>query len=160
MVAHIKMIFVGILIFLILIGICIFCGLHISKDKAIENYDSIVHFFGENTLTKDKNLKGTRKFGVDKYVGTYNVEYEDFTGEEILFGGTGLSRKNGDHIHIKFDISNSDGKIEVVMRYKDTDKVIATEDGDYDWDSYVEGASSYFIIKTDHYSGKLDVEIN
>ena len=46
MVAHIKMIFVGILIFLILIGISIFCGLHISKDKAIENYDSIVHFFG------------------------------------------------------------------------------------------------------------------
>ena len=37
MVAHIKMIFVGILIFLILIGISIFCGLHISKDKAIEN---------------------------------------------------------------------------------------------------------------------------
>ena len=71
-----------------------------------------------------------------------------------------MSRKNGDHIHINFEISNSNGKIEVVMRYKDTDKVIATEDGNYDFDSYVEGASSYFIIKADNYSGKIDVEIN
>ena len=158
MFAHIKMIFIGIIILFVLIGA--FGGLYIAKDKVIENYDSIVHFFGENSLTKDKNIIGNRKFGVDKYVGTYNVEYDDFTGEEILFGGTALSRKNGDHIHIKFEISNSNGKIEVVMRYKDTDKIIATEDGSYDWDSYVEGASCYFIIKADHYFGKIDVEIN
>lgn len=151
--SYIKII--GIVIFFMIIG-----GLYMSKDKVIENYDSIVHFLGENTLTKDKKLIGNRKFGVDKYVGTYNAEYEEFTGEEILFGGTGLSRKNGDHIHINFEISNSNGKIEVVMRYKDTDKVIATEDGNYDFDSYVEGASSYFIIKADNYSGKIDVEIN
>ena len=73
MFAHIKMIFVGILILLILIGISIFGGLNIVKDTVIENYDGIVHFFGENTLTKDKELIGNRKFGVDKYVGTYHV---------------------------------------------------------------------------------------
>lgn len=39
--------------------------------------------------------------GIDKYIGTYKANYENNTGEEIIFGGTTLHRKNGDHIKLK-----------------------------------------------------------
>lgn len=92
-------------------------------------------------------------------VGTYEVNYKKFTGTENLFGGTTIGRKNGDNIHIKIEINNSEGEIEVMMKLKTEDMIIAEQDGVYESDFNVKDGSNYLIIKGKNYSGDLKIEI-
>lgn len=46
-----------------------------TKDKIINVYDTFIQSFDFAGLSKDKDLKGKRNFGIDKYVGTYKANY-------------------------------------------------------------------------------------
>ena len=65
---------------------------NLDKDKALDKYDKVINKLGDEALTKDNKLIGDREFGEDSYVGTYSAQYDNFTGDEIIFGGTGLNR--------------------------------------------------------------------
>lgn len=57
------------------------------------------------SINSDKDLQGDRTLGGDTYTGSYTTEYEDFIGEEYLFGGTGLDRKDGNEITVAFNLT-------------------------------------------------------
>ena len=76
-----------------------------SKDEIVSNYNQALQSIGDKGLTDDKDLQGKREFGIDSYVGNYTADYDDFSGNEIIFGGTALERDNGNKIEISCDIA-------------------------------------------------------
>ncbi len=130
------------------------------KDNLISSYNFVINFFGKSTLTSDRNLQGKRIYGVDNYVGTYNAKYEGFTGEEILFGGTTLSRKNNDYININIKLQKYAGDIKVINRFGNNDKIILDDTGSFSDNIYIEGASYYLVVKLDNFEGNIEIEIN
>lgn len=144
---------------IILIIICLFMT-SCSKDDIIKTYDNINKTLGDLSLTNDNNLKGTRTFGLDHYVGTYKVEYKNFSGKEILFGGTTIDRKNTSTIKINIKVENSKGKLEIIMNTKNKEEVLANTNGSYEYQFDIKDGSNYFLISGTKYSGKINIEIN
>lgn len=56
-------------------------------------------------VSGDKDLKGARTTGNDSYTGVYQADYDKFTGEETVFGGTGKETS----IHLTGTIENMSG---------------------------------------------------
>lgn len=131
-----------------------------SKDNIIKTYDNINKTLGDLSLTNDSNLKGTRTFGIDHYVGTYKVEYKNFNGKEILFGGTTIERKNGSTIKINIEVKNSKGKLEIIMNTKNKEEMLVNHDGTYEYEFDIKDGSNYFLISGTKYSGTINIEIN
>ena len=93
------------MITIILISGCMmFLATGCSKAQIIKQYDNVLQSIGEKSITKNRKLQGERKLGEDSYVGSYKAEYESFSGEEIVFGGTGLSRDAGNIIKVSCKI--------------------------------------------------------
>lgn len=144
---------------IILILICFFT-ISCSKDDIIKNYDNLNKTLGDLSLTKDNSLKGIRNFGIDHYVGTYKVEYKNFSGKEILFGGTTIERKKDNNIKINIEVNDSKGNLEIIMNTKNNEQVLATKDGIYEYEFNVQDGSNYLLIAGTKYSGKINIEIN
>ena len=70
------------------------------KDAILDAYGSLVDAVGSWALTPDRSLQGERVQGEDGYTGTYEADYEDFSGTELLFGGTTLDRAAGNTVEL------------------------------------------------------------
>ena len=138
--------------------ITIFCS-SCSKDAILDTFKEMNEMVGDHVLTDTNDLKGKRTFGIDHYTGSYEVTYYDFKGTEIIFGGATIGRDNGENIHIKLVIENSDGNIQIFMKLKESKELLASSDGTYEYDFNVKDGSNYFMIKGDPYSGKITVMI-
>ena len=143
-------------IFLTLITLTLCSGC--TKDEVLDFYERTSEQFGDLVLTIKSKLKGDRDFGEDHYTGTYEVVYKDFTGEEVVFGGTTIERENED-IHIKLEISESKGDLKIIFKLKEKEEVLAMKDGTYEYDFNVKDGSNYLIIKGNNYSGKVNIKI-
>ncbi len=144
-----------ILITIISITLCVGC----SKDDILNTYDKTNRIIGDLNLTRDYRLKGNRSFGIDHYVGSYKVEYKNFKGKEIVFGGTTIERVNGNIIHINLEITNSKGNIKIYMMLKNKKEILATSDGSYKYEFNIKDGSNYLMIKTENYSGNIKIDI-
>lgn len=153
----IKGIFVEIVAIIIIIGITIFKVTDFPKYSILNTYNTVISSFGNYSLTNDKKLKGKREYGVDHYVGIYNANYDGYTGNEILFGGTSLNRKNGDYITINIKLEKSDGNIKIINRIGEKDVTILEDTGEYNDIIYIEGTSYYLIVKLDNFKGNLNI---
>lgn len=128
-----------------------------SKDALKDYYKDITEKVGDIVLTNKSKLKGTRKFEKDHYTGTYQVTYKDFTGKEVIFGGTTIE-KDEENINVKLNIEKSQGNIKVIMNLKGQEEALATKDGSYEFDFNVKNGSNYLIIEADNYSGEVHIE--
>ena len=156
----IFVVIISIFCIITIVGFVFFGNKNFSKDAILDTYNSVIKFWGDDSLTSDKELKGKREYGVDHYVGTYNANYDGYTGKEILFGGTSLKRKNSDHITIKIQLDKEDGNIKIINRLGEKDVTILEESGEYNNTVYIEGMSYYLIVELDNFKGNLQVEVN
>ncbi len=155
-----KTIFIGILCFIAFIVIAcmsIFASGDSPKDKLINTYNSIIQSFDNVGLTNNLKLKGKRDFGKDKYVGTYKAKYNNDTVEEIIFGGTALHRKNGDHLKLTIKVQKQSGNIKVISKLGNNEIILIEDNGEYEDTIYIDGMSYYLIIKSDNFTGSIDV---
>lgn len=152
-----KMIFLGIITLIIIVYVSIFNAGENPKDKIINIYDSFIQSFDAVGLTSNSKLKGKREYGIDKYVGTYYAHYDNDSGEETIFGGTLLHRKNGDHIKLKIKIEKESGNISVMAKLGDNATTLIEDTGEYEDDIYIEGMSYYLTIKLDNFKGNIDM---
>ena len=143
-------------IFLTLITLTLCSGC--TKDEVLDFYERTSEQFGDLVLTIKSKLKGNRDFGEDHYTGTYEVVYKNFTGEEVVFGGTTIDREE-ENIHIKLEISDSIGDLKIIFKLKEKEEVLAMKDGTYEYDFNVKDGSNYLIIKGNNYSGKVNIKI-
>ena len=154
-----KMIFLGIIALVIILWITIFnigTGEN-PKDKIINTYDSFIQSFSTAGLTSNWQLKGKRKYGVDKYVGTYVASYDNYSAEETIFGGTAISRKNGDHVKVKIKIEKESGNIDVIAKLGNNETSLISNTGEYEDSIYIEGVSYYLTIKLVDFKGNIDI---
>lgn len=151
-----KKIWTFILLIVIILVLCSGC----SKNTVISLYDNVTKTIGDLCLTNDILLQGKRKFGIDHYVGSYDVVYKNSSSREVLFGGTTIERKNGSTINVKIDVDSIKGDIKVIMVSGIKKNVIADDTGTYEFDINVKDGSNYLIIKTNNYSGSVKVNID
>lgn len=154
-----KMIFLGIITLVIILWITIFnIGIGANpKDKVINTYNSFIQSFDTASLTSNMRLKGKRKYGIDKYVGTYIANYDNYSGEETIFGGTAILRKNGDHIKVKIKIEKESGNINVIAKLGNNETTLISDTGEYEDNIYVGGVSYYLTLKLDNFKGNIDI---
>ncbi len=154
-----KWILIVIVSIIIIIGTTIFKVAENPINTMLNIYGTIIRFLGDDILTNDKKLKGKREYGIDHYVGTYSANYDNYTGDEILFGGTALSRENGEHINVQIKLKKENGNIKIINRMGENDITILEETGEYNDIIYIEGISYYLVVELDNFKGDLQVKI-
>ena len=63
----------------------------------------------------DRSLQGERVRGEDDYTGTYAADYEDFSGTELLFGGTTLNREAGNTVELTCSLDIEEGEAAIFL---------------------------------------------
>ena len=130
------------------------------KDSILDAYNSLVDTAGSWALTPDRSLQGERVRGEDGYTGTYEAGYEDFSGTELLFGGTTLDREAGDTVELSCSLNIEEGEIAVFLCSGSEDPVILlSESGDYSSTIEVVGGSTYIGVWGEEVSGSVSIQI-
>ena len=131
-----------------------------AKDSIVNAFGELVGDAGNAALTPQSKLQGHKENGVDDYTGAYEATYSEFTGTEILFGGTTLEREAGSTIHITCSLSLESGEAAVFLRSGADDPVILlSESGEYDGTIEVDGTSTYIGVWGDQAEGTVSIEI-
>ena len=130
------------------------------KDHLLEAYGTLLDEAGSTVLTPESRLKGRLKKGGDDYTGSYEADYSDFTGTELLFGGTTLEREGGSTLSIRCTLSLENGSAAVFLRSGSDDPVVLlSESGAYTGTVEADGASTYIGVWGDHADGSVSIEI-
>ena len=146
--------------------------------KALMSQDELAVMDGGKCILQ---LRGVRPFLSDKYditqhpnykytadadpknafdIEGYEATYSEFTGTEILFGGTTLERGAGSTIHITCSLSLESGEAAVFLRSGADDPVILlSESGEYDGTVEVDGTSTYIGVWGNQTDGTVSIEI-
>ncbi|EQE02905.1 TPA: hypothetical protein ACKOZD_004128 [Clostridioides difficile] len=131
-----------------------------SKDEIVSNYNQALQSIGDKGLTDDKDLQGKREFGIDSYVGNYTADYDDFSGNEIIFGGTALERDNGNKIEISCDIAAQTGNLKLILQTgTDEPKILCDTESSYNDTIELPSASNYVLIEADNFTGSLKLKL-
>lgn len=130
------------------------------KDALVGAYGSLVDAAGSWALTPDRSLQGERVRGEDDYTGTYEAGYEDFSGTELLFGGTTLDREAGNTVDLSCSLNIEEGEIAVLLCSGSEDPVILlSESGDYSSTIEVGGGSTYIGVWGEGANGSVSIQI-
>ncbi|MCI6398060.1 hypothetical protein [Lawsonibacter sp.] len=130
------------------------------KDAILNAYGSLVDVAGSWALTPARSLQGERVRDMDDYTGTYEADYEDFSGTELLFGGTTLDREGGDTVDISCSLAIDEGEAAVFLCSGGDDPVILlSENGDYASTIEVGGGSTYIGVWGEEVSGSVSIQI-
>ena len=130
------------------------------KGHLLEAYGMLLDEAGSTALTPEGRLKGRLEKGGDDYTGSYEADYSDFTGTELLFGGTTLEREGGSTLNITCTLSLENGSASVFLRSGSDDPVVLlSESGTYTGTVEVNGASTYIGVWGEHADGSVSIEI-
>ena len=130
------------------------------KDTLVGAYGSLVDAAGSWALTPDRSLQGERVRGEDDYTGTYAADYEDFSGTELLFGGTTLDREAGDTVEVTCSLTVEEGEAAIFLNSGSEDPVILlSESGDYSTTIEVGGGSIYLGVWGEGVTGSVSIQI-
>lgn len=115
---------------------------------------------GDKGLTDDKDLQGKREFGIDSYAGSYTADYENFSGNEIIFGGTAIERDSGNKIEISCDIATQSGKMKLILQTGNNEpEILCDTESSYNDTIELPSASNYILIESDNFTGSLNLKL-
>lgn len=115
-------------------------------------------------LTKDKNLKGERNFGVDDYVGTYGAKYSRFSGEEYIFGGTSAGREYGNTLKVTYSLHIQSGTAVLYWLGSPDDHILSGEKEEHvitevtaeeTYEFMLSVGDNFIVLKGDDFTGAL-----
>ena len=130
------------------------------KDAILDAYGSLVDAAGSWALTPDRSLQGERVRSEDDYTGTYEANYEDFSGTELLFGGTTLDRAAGNTVELSCSLDIEEGEAAVFLCSGSDDPVILLSgSGDYSSTIEVGGGSTYIGVWGEGVAGSASIQI-
>ena len=130
------------------------------KNALLDAYDSLVDAAGSWALTPEGSLQGERVPGEDDYTGIYAADYEDFSGTELLFGGTTLDRESGDTVEVTCSLAIEEGEAAVFLRSGSEGPVILlSESGDYSGTIEVGGGSVYLDVWAEGVTGSVSIQL-
>ena len=130
------------------------------KDAVPDAYGSLVGTAGSWALTPDRSLQGERVRGEDDYTGAYAADYQDFSGTELLFGGTTLDREAGDTVAVTCSLTVEAGETAVFLRSGAEEPVLLlSESGDYSGTIEVGSGSVYLGVWGEGLTGSVSIQI-
>ena len=130
------------------------------KDAILDAYGSLVDAAGSWALTPDRSLPGERVRGEDDYTGTYAADYEDFSGTELLFGGTTLDREAGDTVEVTCSLAVEEGEAAIFLCSGSEEPVLLlSESGDYSGTIEVGSGSVYLGVWGEGVTGSVSIQI-
>ena len=135
----------------------IFTNSAVSKDSAMNTYNNFLQDVSSLGITSDNKIQGERIFGIDEYVGTYKACYNNTTKEETIFGGTALNRENGNTIKLKIKVDKQSGDIEIINKLGTENEILINDTGEIEKAIDVKEKSYYLIIKTNNFTGNVDI---
>ena len=135
----------------------IFTNSAVSKDSAMNTYNNFLQDVSSLGITNDSKIQGKRTFGIDEYVGIYKASYKNTTKKETIFGGTALNRENGNTIKLKIKVDKQNGDIEIVNKLGTENEILISDTGEIEKTIDVKEKSYYLIIKTNNFTGNVDI---
>ena len=130
------------------------------KDAIVDAYGSLVDAAGSWALTPDRSLQGERVPGEDDYTGTYEAGYEDFSGTELIFGGTTLDREAGDTVEVICSLDIEEGDAAIFLRSGGEEPVLLLSgSGNYSGAIAVGGSSTYLGVWGEGVTGGVAIQM-
>ena len=130
------------------------------KDHVLETYGAFVDEIGAAALTPEGKLKGTLSKGTDNYTGSYEAIYSDFTGTELVFGGTTLRREEGNTLKIECLLSLENGDAAIFLLSGSDDPVtLLSATGKYTGTVKVDGESTYIGVRGRNADGTVSLKV-
>lgn len=145
-----------ILIPFLLLSMILFVGC--SKDQVLDAYNSVLNAAGSAQLTSSFSLQGERKSGVDDFTGTYQAEYDGFSGTEYLFGGTFIERAAGKDVSVQCTLEITGGTAQLFWTYGNHETAVLLEvSGSYSETLTLPDGGVYFGVTGDAFTGTVDL---
>ena len=130
------------------------------KDALVDAYGSLVDTAGSWALMPDRSLQGERVPGEDDYTGTYAADYDDFSGTELLFGGTTLDREAGNTVELTCSLDIEEGEAAIFLCSGSEEPVLLlSESGDYSGTIEVGSGSVYLGVWGEGVTGSVSIQI-
>lgn len=136
------------------------CSKNGCKEDFLGAYNDSLQFFSSFSLTSDNDLKGTRQKGEDNYTGSYQAEYSDFTGKEILFGGTALERNAGNQLTVTCTLQVDSGEGVLYLADKDGIHPIQEGSGTGETQLQLTFGDNYLISEGKNWSGSISLTVS
>ena len=146
--------------------VLLFVLLHLYTEWKFENdppkgvvaqVEEWVGELGETRLTQDAKLAGQRQTGSDDDTGTYRAECEDKTGEEVLFGGGSIRRRQ---LKVSGTLKTQSGTAAVQIKTgKETTQLTPNENGTFETTVSLTTGGSYVVVVYDHFVGEVEIEV-
>ena len=134
------------------------CSFTADKDRIIDFFNDCMETVGMLRLTIDRDLKGRRVFtGDDAYEGTYSVQLDGESRQEVIFGGISVYERR---IRLTADISAVSGNAVIIVQSGNTATgYSAGKDGKIDETALLNG-NGYVIISYDDFEGEIELNVS
>ena len=129
------------------------------KDSVLSSFNDLLHQVSRLALTDEKRLSGEKTAGADSYTGSYQADYEDFHGTEYLFGGTGLSREQGNDLSVTYTLKVCSGSARLFLSQNGTETILANTSGSGSCQIHLEGGDTYIGIEGEDFNGSLSLTV-
>ena len=129
------------------------------KDNVINGFNDMLQHFSKYALTDENDLQGDKTKGDDTYTGSYVADYEDFNGEEYIFGGTALERDKGSDLTVTYQLTVDSGTVRFYWRDKEEEKIIADTSDTGTYSVTLEEGDNYLTLEGDNFCGSLQTTV-
>ena len=154
-----KRILIASLLSLCLVFTITGCSGNNVKDNVINGFNDMLQHFSKYALTDENDLQGDKTKGEDTYTGSYTADYEDFNGEEYIFGGTALERDKGSDLTVTYELTVDSGTVKLYWRDKEEEKIIADASDTGTYSVTLEEGDNYLTLEGDDFCGSLRVTV-
>lgn len=128
-------------------------------DSLLDEINGWTDCFATHSITPDYLLTGKRKKGIDDYVGTYEANYHQFTGEEFIFGGTSLKRKEGNDLKATYSLTVQSGTAALYWLNGDDEIVLANISDKGTFKFTIHAGKNFIALKGGHFTGSLALTV-
>lgn len=129
------------------------------KDSVINGFNDMLQHFSKYALTDEKDLQGDKTKDEDSYTGSYTAEYDDFSGIEYIFGGTGLERDKGSNLTVTYELTVDSGTVKFYWRDKEKEKIIADTSDTGTYSVTLDEGDNYLTLEGNDFCGSLQVVV-
>ena len=112
---------------------------------------------GALRLTSTEKLQGARTFLNNHYTGIYEATYNNYSGEEYIFGGTSLNTI--ENIHIKIVLENTTGKINITLNQRGKITELCQDQNTCEYDFSLSSGSNYLSLNMNNYTGNIFISL-
>lgn len=147
---------------IVLLSLCLVLGLAgcgSLKDGFLDGYNDLLQFTSRHALTRESDLQGEKATGDDVYVGSYTAEYENLNGEEYIFGGTGLERKDGNELTVTYTLRITSGSASLNWIHSGSEYTLSNEESSNTTTVTLGSGDHYIVLKGENFTGSLELEV-